>query len=253
MRCRTGKNRVNPTLNACFSRIRHLRPILLKSPIPVRCAYPLFLDLTDRVVVIIGGGPVAARKAAGVLAAGAKHVIVVAPKLTAEMPPNIEHLPQAYTPEHLTAADLAFAATDNPDINARIVRDARAAGILVNRADTDESDPGDFTVPATLRRGPITLAVSAGGAPLLAARIRDLLADALPPKWSNLAEIAQELRTQILEAIPDPTDRRKALQDMASDAAADQIALSGKAGLIAWLAAKHPSLTNPKSKIQNPK
>ena len=163
------------------------------------------------------------------------------------MPEPIEHLPQAYAPEHLTAADLAFAATDNPDTNAKIVRDARAAGILANRADTDESDPGDFTVPATLRRGPITLAVSAGGNPLLAAKVRDLLADALPPKWSNLAEIAQELRSTILKTITDPAERRKALGDLASDIAADQIALSGKAGLVEWLTKKHPRLAARKS------
>jgi len=219
----------------------------------VNRGYPLLLDLSVRVVVIIGGGPVAARKAAGVIAAGAKHVIVVAPKLTADMPSDIEHLAQRYSPEHLTAADLAFAATDDADTNATIVRDARAAGILANRADinptgADEADPGDFTVPATVRRGPITLAVSTGGNPLLAARIRDMLADALPPKWSTLAEIAHELRTQILSAISDPTERRQALQDLASDTAADQVALSGKAGLIEWLTKKHPQLTATKTK-----
>src|SRR6187431_597410 len=106
------------------------------------------LDVSDRVIVIIGGGKVAARKAAGLLAAGATRVRAVAPSFDAEFPPSAQKVVGMYLPEHLEGAQLVFAATDDATVNETIVRDARARGILVNSADGE----GDFSVPALINR-----------------------------------------------------------------------------------------------------
>src|SRR5690242_5848317 len=106
------------------------------------------LDVTDRLVVIVGGGPVAARKAAGVLEAGATRVRCVAPAFDPAVPESVERVEETYEPRHLDGAGLVFAATDLPAVNDAVVRDARARGVLATRADSDEEDPGDFTVPA---------------------------------------------------------------------------------------------------------
>ena len=110
-------------------------------------AYPLLLDVTDRPIVIVGGGEVAVRKAEGLLAAGAKRVRVIAKKFHELMPREIEQIEEQYRPEHLKGAQLVFAATDDPAVNEAIVRDAHELGLLVCRADVDEH-AGDFTTPA---------------------------------------------------------------------------------------------------------
>src|SRR5436190_18702570 len=104
---------------------------------PVRSAYPLMLDLSNRLVVIVGGGAVAARKARGLFEAGAKRVRVISPTFSAEMPAQLERVEHEYDPQWIEGATLVFAATDNTEVNDRIVRDARRLGIFVNRADSD--------------------------------------------------------------------------------------------------------------------
>src|SRR5581483_3188222 len=89
-----------------------------------------------------------------------------------------------------------FAATDLPAVNDAVVRDARARGVAVNRADVDEEDPGDFTVPAAWRNGPVTVAVSAGGNPALAVTIRDGLAARWDDRWTGMADLMVILRAQ---------------------------------------------------------
>lgn len=209
----------------------------------MRSGYPLLLDLSNRLIVIVGGGAVAARKAAGVLAAGATCVRVVAPELTVALPESVQHIAEPYQSRHLNGAGLVFAATDQPDVNAAVVRDAHAAGLLVNRADSgeDESDAGDFTVPALHRRGNVTVAVSIGGAPALAAKIRDQLATALDDRWIKLADATESLRPWIIARVSDLDRRRAALRDLASDEAAN-LTLSGDAVLRDWLIARYPEL-----------
>ena len=120
--------------------------------------YPLFLDLTGRRCLVVGAGPVGQRKAAGLLAAGAV-VRVVAPE-SPELS-GAEWVAAEYEPEHLDGMALVFAAGP-PDVNARVVADARQRGIWVNSA----SDPtsGDFLLPAVRRAGRIEVAVSTAGA-----------------------------------------------------------------------------------------
>ena len=196
----------------------------------------------------MGGGAVAARKAAGVLAAGATRVRVVAPELTAALPESVERVAEPYAQRHLDGAGLVFAATDRADVNAAVVRDAHTAGLLVNRADIGEDDAaaGDFTVPALHRRGNVTLAVSIGGAPALAAKIRDQLARALDDRWSKLADASESLRPWVISKMSDPDRRRAALRDLVGDEAAD-LALSNDAVLRDWLIARYPELRDSQS------
>src|SRR5262245_58599161 len=141
----------------------------------MRCAYPLMLDVSDRLVVIIGGGTVAARKAAGVIGAGAPRVRVVSTDFCKSMPTNVERINERYATNYLDGANLVFAATSDSTVNDQIVRDARAKGILASRADSDDDEPGDFLTPALFRDGRVTVTVSAGS-PALSVLIRDELA-----------------------------------------------------------------------------
>src|SRR5437879_11657828 len=106
------------------------------------------LDVTNRLVVIIGGGGVSARKAKGLLDAGATRVRVVSPTFHKDVPAAVERIAERYEARHLEGARLAFAATDSAETNDAVVADARRLGILVCRADVDEGEPGDFSTPA---------------------------------------------------------------------------------------------------------
>ena len=137
--------------------------------------YPLLLDVSDRLIVIVGGGEVAVRKAQGLIAAGAMRVRVVSPSVHEQMPASVERIAESYHREHLADAGLVFAATDEPAVNDVIVRDAKGMNILVCRADADDNNTGDFATPAMIRRGAVLVTVSTGGSPALAARLRDTI------------------------------------------------------------------------------
>jgi len=100
--------------------------------------YPIALDLRGRTVVVAGGGTVAARKLRGLREAGGR-VIVVAPWACEEVRSaaergEIELRERAFEPADLEGALVAFAATDDAAVNAEVVAEARARGILVNDA-----------------------------------------------------------------------------------------------------------------------
>src|SRR6185437_15325554 len=113
----------------------------------------MMLDVTARPIVIIGGGAVAARKVRVLLDAGATQITCVAPSFCNELPHAVKRLQKEYEPADLDGTSLVFAATDREHVNDQVVRDAHARGLLVNRADADENEPGDFVTPALLLNG----------------------------------------------------------------------------------------------------
>src|SRR5947209_11160830 len=127
----------------------------------------MMLDITNRAILIVGGGTVAVRKAKGLLAAGATRVTAIAPHFSDEMPATIARHLRAFQSSDLAGVSLVFVATDSRETNDAIAGDARRRNILFNRADTEEGD-SDFATPAVLRRGPVTVTVSTGGSPALA-------------------------------------------------------------------------------------
>jgi precorrin-2 dehydrogenase/sirohydrochlorin ferrochelatase len=140
--------------------------------------YPIFLNLKDKPVLVVGAGKVALRKARGLLEAGAR-VTVVAP----EWEPEFETMPVRIVARRFRASDLAgctlvFAATDDRLTNHRIGIAAKGRGIFANIADSGEEC--GFIVPARVQRGSVQIAVSTGGeSPKLSAELRKKLEDIL--------------------------------------------------------------------------
>ena len=198
--------------------------------------YPLMLDLTHRLVVVIGGGAVAARKAGGLLDAGATRVRVVSPAFHAKMPEGVDRVIGSYEPCHLDGAGLVFAVTNSAEVNDAVVRDATARGLLVNRADADDANPGDFATPAMFRQGSVAVTVSAGS-PALSAVIRDRLRDNWDPRWTRMAEAMQSMRPQIVADPALSPDRRAAMfRWLATEEALAIMEKEGVAGVMkqAW-------------------
>ena len=135
--------------------------------------YPVWLDLHDVPVLVVGAGPVAARKVEGLVAAGAAVRVVatsVAPALDRATVAELHE--RRYEPGDLEGVRLVVTATGDAEVDATVAADATAAGIWVNAAD----QPADcsFILPAIARNGPLSIAVSTGGSsPALARRLRD--------------------------------------------------------------------------------
>lgn len=159
--------------------------------------YPVFLDLTDRPCLVVGGGPVAEGKVEGLLAAGAR-VTVVSPDVTARLAAwaaagRLQHLSRAYRAGDLEGHQVAFVGTDDPGVSAAVADEGRARGIWVNAA--DEPARCDFILPSVIRRGRLVVAVSTGGASPAAARaIREELEAYLTEQHAMLVELAADVR-----------------------------------------------------------
>jgi len=136
--------------------------------------YPVFLDLKDRPVLVVGAGKIALRKTRALIEDGAR-VTVVAP----EWEPEFEAMPVRVVPRRFRASDLGtcllvFAATDDRLTNHRIGVAAKGRGMLANIADSAEEC--GFLVPARLERNGVQIAVSTGGEnPRLSSELRKKL------------------------------------------------------------------------------
>ena len=180
--------------------------------------YPLFLDLADHPCLVVGGGPVAEGKVAGLLAAGAR-VTVVSPAVTARLAGwtaegRLVHRAREYRGGDVDGQRLVLVATDDAAVTRAVVADGRARSVLVNAA--DEPARCDFILPAVIRRGRLVVAVSTGGASPAAARaIREELEGYLTEEHAALVELAAEAREDLRRrgVSPAPDRWRGALDD----------------------------------------
>lgn len=173
--------------------------------------YPVCLDLRERPCTVIGGGRVAERKVRGLLSCGAL-VKVVSPELGAglkdllEAEDNLSWVPRPYCDGDLDDAFLAIAATDDKETQQSVYLEAEKRRIPVNVADVPALC--SFILPATVRRGDLTLAISTGGkSPALAKQLRLDLEKRFGPEYKILVDILGSLRSEVLARIQADGDR----------------------------------------------
>jgi uroporphyrin-III C-methyltransferase len=175
--------------------------------------YPVLLDLAGRPCVVVGGGAIAEAKVGPLVAAGAR-VTVIAPRLGSGLAPQhragrFAYVAREYQRGDLAGAFLVIGATDDPEVNHAVYAEAVAAGALINVV--DDVPYCQFILPAILRRGDLTVAVSSSGrAPALAVRVRERLERELGDEYGRFLELAAELRTPLANAVPD-FELRKAI------------------------------------------
>ena len=173
---------------------------------------PLFVNLRDRPCLVVGGGPVAARKIDALLTVGAR-VSVVAPTLCPALAAladagRIAHHARAFEADDVDGKLLTVSATDDGAVNRQVAAAATRAGRLVNVVDDSERSGAIF--PSIVRRGEVTVAVSTGGAaPVLArvlrARIETLFSHAL----GDLAALAARWRARVQQRLTASGGRRR--------------------------------------------
>jgi siroheme synthase-like protein len=166
------------------------------------------LRVEGRPCLVVGGGPVAARKVADLFECGAE-VTVVAPDIdpsidrlaaTAGADGRVLHLERrSYRDGEASRYRLVITATGITEVDRRAAADAESAGIWVNSA--DDADHCTFFLPSVHREGTVSVSVSTGGAsPALAAWLRRRIGESLGPHLGALAELLEEGRTELREA-----------------------------------------------------
>lgn len=227
---------------------------------PLAPPYPLFLDLVQRPVLVVGGGAVGLRKARSLVESAAR-VTVVSPQFHKDFDQlrDLERITAPYAATHMARKmwRLVFAATNVREVNAHVQKHAQAAGIFCCRC--DDPDEGDFTGGATQRLaatrkgdgrgiqavgnlGGVTLVVSTTGAsPMLSARICRQASAAIDPVLPQLANLLNAWRMQAKLQVPDPAVRRILLQRLAGAEMEQVLRERGESGAAVlyeqWLAA----------------
>lgn len=193
---------------------------------------PINLDVRDRPCLVVGGGEVGERKVRGLLECQAR-VRLVSRELTPGLKAlveagRVELLGPEYTRAHLEGVGLVFAATNEAEVNARVSREARERGLEVNVA--DQPQLCTFILPASLRRGDLTLSVCTGGqSPALAASLRRRLEQSFGPEYALFVELLGLIRTRVLAEGRPPAEnhelfRRLVDSDLLETLARDDLA-----------------------------
>jgi precorrin-2 dehydrogenase/sirohydrochlorin ferrochelatase len=144
---------------------------------------------------------------------------------------DVEIRERAYRDTDLHGVFLAIIATDDPVANRDAARDARDLGCLVNVVDCPALS--NFIVPATLRRGELSIAVSTGGAsPALARRLREKFETEFGEDWAVYLDALAEVRTLVIEKVADAVCRAEVLRGLAHERWLEVLKDSGRAALV---------------------
>ncbi len=181
--------------------------------------YPLFLDVTGKECLVVGGGSVAERKALMLLKFNAT-VTVVSPKVTKKLANladtgALRVLMRKYRRGDLDDAVVVFACTDDRDTNGAVREDAAEKGILINVVDRPKEC--DFIVPSIIRKGDVTIAISTSGVlPMASKKIRQAIEKTVTRDYVAYTRIIGALRRHLIDTVPDPSRRKAIMKDIAA-------------------------------------
>lgn len=174
--------------------------------------YPIFIDVENHDVLIIGGGAVCARKAETMMRYGAR-VTIIAPEVTDDIAAwakarRLKVKRKKYNSADLDGASIVIASTDDARTNERVARDCRKRKIPVNVVDV--TPLCEFIVPAIVKQGSIQLAVSTGGrSPALARTLKEDLQKFVGPEYAEVNDLLGKLRPAAKKVLPTDADRKR--------------------------------------------
>jgi precorrin-2 dehydrogenase/sirohydrochlorin ferrochelatase len=199
--------------------------------------YPIFLNLKSKRAVVIGGGPVAARKILSLLDTGAR-VVVVAEHIDDVLRAkcqntNIEFVEAKYSKDYLVGATLAFAATNDAKTNAQIYKDCQQLEVLCNVVDNPTLC--DFFTPAVVKRDDLQIAISTdGNFPAYAGHLRQKLEEIITSEHGRFVTELEKIREKVLTDISDENKRKTVLGTLAGDEAFEIFRKKGPDALRIW-------------------
>lgn len=174
--------------------------------------YPIYLDIEDHAVIIIGGGNVCARKAETMMKYGAR-VTIVSPEFTDEIEAwardgQLALKRKRYDAGDLEGATIVIASTDDTSVNEQVAADCRARRIPVNVVDV--TPLCEFIVPAIIDKGSVQIAISTGGkSPALARTLKEDLQRLIGPEYAEVNELLGTLRESAKRVLPTDVDRKR--------------------------------------------
>jgi precorrin-2 dehydrogenase/sirohydrochlorin ferrochelatase len=179
--------------------------------------YPIFVDLQDQGVLVVGGGEVAERKIRDLLTYACR-ISIASPRLTPYLKELVDRgevrlIDLDSLDESLDAVFMVIAATDDPALNSRIASKAKARGILVNSVD----QPLDctFIMPSVVKSGGLQIAISTGGkSPALAKKIRGELEGIFGPEYASLIDLLGLIRRELLSRGKPSSDNKIIFQQL---------------------------------------
>jgi uroporphyrin-III C-methyltransferase/precorrin-2 dehydrogenase/sirohydrochlorin ferrochelatase len=179
---------------------------------------PIFLKLDGRPALLVGAGTVALEKIGSLLKTGVK-LRVIAPQARPEIRQlaaegKLEWIEREFQPSDLDGNFIVIAATDVPEVNATVYREAVARGIACNSV--DDIPNCDFFFGSVVSRGDLQIAIStAGESPALAQRLRREIDEQLPEDLGLWLVQVGELRREVLSTQPRGEERRLVLHELA--------------------------------------
>lgn len=186
----------------------------------------LFANVADRRCLVVGAGPVAARKIEALVRAGAP-VRVVAPEAVDSVRDHaeagrIDYQARDFQKEDLEGVFLVVIASSDAALNDKIAEEARKRGLLVNAA--HKADAGDVLLPSVIRRDPIQVAICTDGAsPVLGRLLRNHLESRIPGAFGRLAALVERFRGAAREKFPERRLRRRFWEAVLTGPVAEQV------------------------------
>ncbi|PJZ85533.1 precorrin-2 dehydrogenase/sirohydrochlorin ferrochelatase family protein [Leptospira harrisiae] len=180
--------------------------------------YPIFLNLENKNILIVGGGNACLEKLTGLEFTGA-YIHVIAIEFSDEVKtfltkyPSIKVEKRAVQEEDLNNRDIIFLGTSDPNTNQKFRAIAKGKGIWVNSVDDPKNC--DFYSSSTVNVGPIQFAISTDGKFAgVSSTLRKLFEEILPEEDHEFMETVFEMRRKLKEILPDPEERRLALKEI---------------------------------------
>lgn len=176
--------------------------------------FPMFVELDNKKVLIVGGGKVALRKAEKLLPYGPE-ITVVAPEICDELSlmQGIRIINGGFSDELLQDADVVIAATDDRELNRHISELCRSDKTPVNTV--DDSELCSFLFPCLIKNGSLSIGISTGGAsPTAAISFKNKINDLIPDNTDEILDYLNSLRVSVKAAFPEEKTRSRIFKEL---------------------------------------